>query len=133
MASTFLIQNDRSQQNNKRNECDERKLMEQEANVQIYRQSFDIGIEGTLDGLQEVQQVLNLLKAEYFSVPTSNITPEAKLKLQRTSHHCNRLMAEVIHLLQPFSSELQIFFSEEILAATSKANIAVEEVTESRS
>lgn len=79
-----------------------------------------------------MRQVLNLLQAKYFSVPNSNILPEAKGKLQRTSHHYNRLMAEVMQHVQPFSQELQVFLSEEIaILAYPDANKAFDEIKES--
>jgi hypothetical protein len=79
--------------------------------VQTHRQTFDMSLDETLEGLQGVQQVLNILRVACFSVPTSSPTSAVKLKVQRASYHCTMLMTEVRQLLQPFSQELQILLN----------------------
>ncbi|HYU73061.1 MAG TPA: hypothetical protein VEL31_10315 [Ktedonobacteraceae bacterium] len=86
---------------------------EQVALLQEERQEFDMAIDEVLDGLSGIQQILNVLKAECFSGVTSNIAP-ARLKVQRASHHCNRLIAEVQQLLQPLPDDLGALILREI-------------------
>lgn len=81
---------------------------EQTLLLQEKRQEFDMAVDEALDGLSGVQQILNMLKVECFSVPTGDIAPPAKLKVQRASHHCNRLIAEIQDLLQPFSHDVEV-------------------------
>lgn len=75
--------------------------------LQSQRQQFDMALDEAVDGLQEAQQILHMLKIMYFAEETTVVAPTTRLKLQRASHHCNRLLSEVYQLLQPFSQELQ--------------------------
>ncbi|SRR6266487_1446861 len=77
--------------------------------LQTQRQAFDMAIDEVVEGLQEIQLILNRFKATCFAVPRTEIAPTTRLQVQRTSHHCARLMAEVLHLLQPFSQGMQAF------------------------
>ncbi len=98
---------------------------EQTMLLQEKRQEFDMAVDEALDGLSGVQQILSMLKVECFSVPTGDIAPAAKLKVQRASHHCNRLIAEIQDLLQPLSHDLEVLNlratrSSEVIASSKK-------------
>ena len=98
---------------------------EQTVLLQEKRQEFDMAVDEALDGLSGVQQILSMLKVECFSVPTGDIAPTAKLKVQRASHHCNRLIAEIQDLLQPLSHDLEVLNlratrSSEVIASSEK-------------
>jgi hypothetical protein len=109
--------------------------------LQVKRQQLDISLEEVIERLAETQQLLNGLKVICFSVSTPFITPTAKLKVQRTSHHCNRLLTEVQRLshdctrlstevqqlLQPFSHDLLTLLSLEPPPFPAKAHPSVGE------
>jgi hypothetical protein len=86
---------------------------EQATLLQEERQAFDMAIDEVLDGLSEVRQILCVLKVECFSGLASNIAPAAKLKVQRASHHCSRLIAEVQQCLQPLPDDLEAIIPRE--------------------
>src|ERR1700681_2855717 len=117
MRSTLLLQNDVSlsdHDNDPTGEYIDVSATELAKIVQAHRQEFDMSLDEALEGLQGIQQILNNLKEECFSVPTTNLTPPVRLKVQRASHHCTRLMTEMMLLLQPFPQELQALLSLEI-------------------
>jgi hypothetical protein len=127
MKSVLLSQDDVShadQFDNQAGEGTDRSTTEPATIAQLLRQDFDMSVDEALEGLQGVQQVLHQFEATFFSVPISTLTPEARLKVRRTSHHCTRLIAEVQQLLLPFSQD-QTFISLEAQPVSVKENINI--------
>jgi hypothetical protein len=116
MVSPLLLQNEAlpgNRHDGKADVCTDGIGREQVALLQEERQEFDMAIEEALDGLSGIQQILGVLKAECFSGFASNIAPAARLKVQRASHHCCRLIAEVQQLLQPLPDDLEALMLRE--------------------
>jgi hypothetical protein len=116
MVSPLLLQNEAlpgNRHNGEADVCIDDVGREQIALLQEERQEFDMAIDEVLDGLSGIQQILGVLKAECFSGLASNVAPAARLKVQRASHHCNRLIAEVQQLLQPLPDDLEVLMLRE--------------------
>jgi hypothetical protein len=119
MVSPLLVQNEAlpgNRHDGEINVCTGGIEREQVALLREERQEFDMAIDEVLDGLSGIQQILGVLKAECFSGSASNIAPVARLKVQRASHHCNRLIAEVQQLLQPLPDDLEALILRETLS-----------------
>jgi hypothetical protein len=80
--------------------------------VQAQRQVFDMSLDEAIEGLQGAQQALNALKEAWMF----SSTPEIRLKIQRASHHCMRLMTDIMQSVHPLSQELQTLMSLETLS-----------------
>lgn len=116
MVSPSLLQDGTlpsNRHNGKEDVCADGIGREQVMLLQEERQAFDMAIDEVLDGLSDVQQILGVLKAECFSGLTSTIAPATRLKVQRASHHCGRLIAEVQQLLQPLPDDLEALILRE--------------------
>lgn len=126
MESVLLIQEDVSCEGRLDDQVGEhtnRSAKELATVAQLLRQEFDMSVDEALEGLQGIQQVLNQLQATLFSAPIPTLTPTARLKVRRTSHHCARLLTEVQQHLLPFSQELQqTFISLEAQPVSAKEN-----------
>jgi hypothetical protein len=86
-------------------------LADQDSHLQEKRETFDRALDEALEGLAEARHVLNELKTRCFFAATTAATPMVKLKVQRASHHCNRLMDEIQELLKPLSHDLMAVFT----------------------
>jgi len=129
MRSTLLLQNNISRSDHPHDQVGEGidgSASELAKIVQMHRQEFDMSLDEALEGLEGIQQILNKLKGECFSVPIPNLAPPVRLKIQRASHHCTRLMTEMILLLQPFPQELQALLPLETQSLSPEVNLSNE-------